>query len=71
MSKLSDKGDLTGLAEDIEAVFEKHGLSDPAFGVAFTLPDNRRKAHWVTNVPREQGIQLFGRTAQKMQAEVN
>ena len=71
MSKRSDKGDLTGLAEDIEAVFEKHGFSEPALGVAFTLPENRRKAHWVTNVPREQGVQLFGATAEQMQAERN
>jgi hypothetical protein len=71
MSKLSDKGDLTGLAEDIEAVFEKHGFSDPALGVAFTLPENRRHVHWVTNVSREQGIQLFGATAEQMQAERN
>jgi hypothetical protein len=71
MSEFSDEGDLTGLAEDIEAAFEKHGFSNPAFGVAFTLPDDRRKVHWVTNVPREDGIQIFAATAQKMQAEVN
>jgi hypothetical protein len=71
MSKLSDKGDLTGLAEDLEAVFEEHRFSDVALGVAFTLPENRRKAHWVTNVSREQVIQLFAGTAQKMQSEVN
>lgn len=71
MSKYSDKGDLTGLAKDIEAVFEEHGFSDPALSIAFTLPDDRRKAHWVTNVPREQGIELFTATAKQMQAEGN
>lgn len=71
MGGYSDKGDLTKLAEDIEEVFEEHGFEDPAMGIAFTLPENRRKAHWVTNVPRQQGIQLFANTAQRMQAKAN
>jgi len=71
MSELSDKGDLTGLAEDLEAVFEEHGFSDVSLGVAFTLPENRHLCHWVTNVPREQGIRIFAGAAREMQAEVN
>lgn len=62
-SPLSIEGDLTPLARDIEEVFEKHGFEDPAFGVAFTLPKDRKKVSWVTNVSRDQGIELFGNTA--------
>lgn len=50
-SPLSDEGDLSHLAEDIKNVFKKHGFEDPAFGVAFTLPEDRKKVSWVTGVP--------------------
>lgn len=71
MPETSDQGDLTDLADDIKAVFEKHGLEKPAFGVAFTLPDDRRNVHWVTNVRRPDGIKIFTNTARKMQAQAN
>ncbi len=67
----SDKGDLTDLANDIKKVFEAHGFEDPALAVAFTLPENRQKAHWVTNVRREDGIRLMTMTAQQMQSKIN
>ena len=52
MSEIIRPGDLTVLARDIESAFEEHDLSDPAFGVAFTLPRDRQHCHWVTNVKR-------------------
>lgn len=67
----SDKGDLTRLAEDPEAVFEHHGFENPAMAVAFTLPEDRRNVHWVTNVKRTDGIKLFAATAEKMQSKIN
>lgn len=71
MPELSDKGDLTDLAMDLEAVFEEHGFDKPALAVAFTLPENRRRVHWVTNVKRMDGIKILVATARKMQAQVN
>jgi len=67
----SDAGDLSGLAQDLKDVFEEHGFKDPALAVAFTLPEDRQKAHWVTNVRREDGIRLMAMTAQQMQTELN
>jgi membrane-bound lytic murein transglycosylase MltF len=67
----SDKGDLTGLADDIKEVFEEHDLEEPALAVAFTLAEDRRNVHWVTNLRRSDGIKLFAATAEKMQSEVN
>jgi hypothetical protein len=69
--RTSDKGDLTGLVDDIKEVFEEHGLERPALAVAFTLAEDRQKAHWVTNMRRSDGIKLFAATAEKMQSEVN
>jgi len=69
--RTSDRGDLTGLADDIKEVFEEHGLEEPALAVAFTLAEDRRNVHWVTNVRRADGIKLFAATAEKMQSEVN
>jgi hypothetical protein len=69
--KISNVGDLTQLAKDLEKVFEKHGFRKPGMAIAFTLPPGYDECHWVTNVSRDDGIKLFQDTAQKMIAKTN
>ena len=73
MNNTSNAGDLTQLAEDLEAVFQKHFPDEekPAMAIAFTLPPDYKECHWVTNTDRASGIRLFASTAQKMQAQTN
>ena len=63
--------DLTNLTKDIAKVFEAYGLPKPALAIAFTIPDDRKEVHWVTNVSREDGIKLFRETADKMVTKSN
>ena len=65
------KEDLTGLAKEVEAVFEKHFKGRTAIAIAFTLPSDRSEVHWVTNVSRNDGIKLFQDTAKRMRLEIN
>jgi hypothetical protein len=60
--------DLTEMARQIETVIcDFLNLDEkPAFAIAFTLPPEYNVAHWVTNVNRESGINLFEETAEKM-----
>ncbi len=67
----SKMGDLTDLAKELEAVFEKHFNGRPAMAIAFTLPPDYDEVHWVTNVSRDNGIFLFRETARKMIGEIN
>ena len=69
--KTSNVGDLTRLANDLEAVFERHFGERPAMAICFTLPPGYDECHWVTNVAREDGIKLFLETATKMTAQTN
>lgn len=73
MSKkeFSKIGDLTDMANDIKVVFEKHGIKDPAFAIAFTASPDYRTVHWVTNVSRTDGIKLMKATSEKMTYTAN
>lgn len=71
VKRKSNKGDLTQLARDLEAVFLAYGLGKPALAIAFTLPPDYKETHWVTNVSREDGIELFQETANKMRIEAS
>lgn len=62
----SSVGDLTKLATELEEVFKRHLKGKPAMAVAFTLPPDYKEVHWVTNVSRDDGIELFMNTALKM-----
>lgn len=64
--KTSNVGDLTSLADELEAVFKRRFGNRPAMAIAFTLPPNYDEVHWVTNVSRADGIELFEGTANKM-----
>ena len=69
--KPSRAGDLTNLMNRVEAMFEKEFGGKCAIGVCFTLPPDYDDAHFVTNIPRSDGIRLFAGAAEKMQARVN
>jgi len=71
MPKLSNIGELTNIAKDIEAVFNKYYEGKPAFAIAFNLPPDRHEVHWVTNVDRMDGIFIMRETADKMQSQIN
>ena len=68
---ISRVGDLTDLAEEIIEVFRKRFGGDPSVAIAFQLGDDSDAVHWVTNVSREDGIQLFQFTAQSMINQTN
>jgi len=70
---ISNTGDLTLLSKKLEQVITEHfKLKErPAMAIAFTLPQDYAECHWVTNVPRGDGITLFKNTAEKMQAQIN
>jgi len=70
-SNISKVGDLTDLANELYKVFENHGFSAPAMAIAFTLPPDYEICHWVTNVSREDGIEIFRNTATKMVSQTN
>ena len=61
---------LTDLAMKLEKVVRDHfqitGKERPLIGICFSLPENYQDCHWVTNLPRKEGIKLFRRTAHKM-----
>lgn len=71
-SNVSNVGDLTNLAKDVEDVFASHfpRRDRPAIAICFMFGDSH-EVHWVTNVSREDGITLFKETAQKMIARSN
>lgn len=62
------KEDLSPLVAALESVFSDYfpGAEKPAMAIAFTLPPDYNHVHWITNVSRENGIELFEATAQKM-----
>lgn len=62
----SNIGDLTKLATELEEVFKRYFRGKPAMAIAFTLPPDYKEVHWVTNISREDGIELFMNTALKM-----
>ncbi len=52
MSKISNVGDLTQMAKEIEAVFNKHFnlTEEPAsIAIAFSLPNDYSDVHWKSN----------------------
>lgn len=68
--------DLTQLANDLEEVFKRYFKNcddDNRVGmaIAFTLPPDYMDVHWVTNLSRDQGIDLFESTATKMRSRLN
>lgn len=70
MSKqTSNVGDLSDLAKELEAVFERRFNGRPAMAIAFTLPPDYKDVHWVTNVSREDGITILTETALKMRLQ--
>lgn len=69
--KFSKIGDLSALATDIKATFEKHGIKKPAFAIAFTMAPGYKTVHWVTNVSRTDGIKIMRATADKMTNKSN
>jgi hypothetical protein len=71
MSNESNVGDLTDLAVEIVNVIKAKFGGNPAIGVCFTLEDDRKEVHWVTNVSRVDGVNLFQNTAKKMIAQTN
>jgi len=68
---ISKVGDLTELAKELEDVFQKHFDGRPAMSIAFTLPPDYKDVHWVTNVSRNDGVNLFRETANKMLSQIN
>ena len=66
--------DLTAFAKKVETLFEEEFGSEegkPALAICFTLAPDYDECHWVTNVAREDGINLFLQTATKMTARTN
>lgn len=72
MSKqqVSDKGDLTAFTQRVVDVFAEEFGGEPAVAIAFTLPEDYAKVHWVTNVRRGDALILFEETALTMRAQV-
>jgi hypothetical protein len=69
--KKSELGDLTDLAKRIEKTLKEHfevTKGRPVMAIMFTLPNAPTKAHWVTNVTREQGIDMVTQLAKQMAA---
>ena len=73
MKNESKVGDLTSLATSLEATLRNYfGTEErPTLAIAFSLPPDYEDVHWVTNVSRDNGIQLFEQTAKKMIAQTN
>ncbi len=73
MSKqnVSNVGDLSSLAKEIEAVFKHRFGVRPAICIAFALPSDSHAVHWVTNVSRADGVKMFKETAEKMLRQTN
>jgi hypothetical protein len=69
--EVSDLGDLTVVAKDVEQTFDAYGFADVAFAMVFTVPADRRQAHWVTNVSRRDGMQMLSGALRRMQAQMN
>lgn len=72
MTKISDIGDLTPLCVDIKKVIKKHFTAkDPVVAVCFMLNPKDGNVHWVTNVSRLDGINLFKEASIKMFGGIN
>ena len=65
----SDLGDLTPLLKDIIEVFEKHGYDAPAISLCFTVEDDRRVAHHVTNTDHEGAFKMMYQVVMQMAEE--
>lgn len=71
--QISKAGDLSQLAKDIESLLmQMFGESErPSVALAFTLPRDYSEVHFVTNLSRPLGIQVFEGAAEKMKAQAN
>lgn len=61
---------LTEFAMEVEELFINKFGAKPSLAIAFALPPYMT-VHWVTNVSRADGIDLFRKTAAKMAAQTN
>ncbi len=61
----------TTLHEAVLKLFEVGGLGRPGLVMAYTLPPDYDEVHWITNVPRKEGIVLMRDVATKMEAQQN
>ena len=66
-------GDLTKFAKKVEKLFADEFCKGkkPGIAIAFTLPSEYKYVYWVTNVSKEDGINLFKETAAKMISQTN
>ena len=71
--QISNVGDLSQLVKEVEALIQERFGEDqrPAVALAFTLPRDYAEVHFVTNIPRHMGIQVFEGAAEKMKAQSN
>lgn len=71
--EISNIGDLTKLAEILAfAIEEFTGTKQPAMAIAFSLKESDYKeVHWITNISRSEGIELFREVANKMERFMN
>ena len=66
---LSKVKNLTKIVIEIETIINKHfGVQRSAVAIAFVLSPKYDRAHWATNLRREDGIFLFKNVAKKMTA---
>jgi len=65
--------DLTPLILLVEDMLKKFFETDQKVGlaIAVTLPPEYNNVHWITNLNRKDGIQLFYDTANKMLDKLN
>ena len=73
MKNESKVGDLTSLAKALEHIIRAHFETEerPTMAIAFSLPPDYKDVHWVTNISRSDGIELFEKTAKKMISQTN
>jgi hypothetical protein len=73
MKKYSDIGNLTEFAKKVEKLFSDEFCKGekPAIAIAFSLPHAYENVHYVTNVSRQDAINLFEATAEIMISRTN
>lgn len=64
--------DLKKLIKDLRKTFEKHGIKEPAFVIAFTEKGTgHQKAFWASNINRMDSIKITGMVHERLKRELN
>ena len=61
--------ELTSIMADFEEALWEYFGQKPSIAVALAAPPDYNTAHWLTNVTRSDGIELFERTAAQMRRD--